>query len=332
MTNIYDYAYQLLDDIINEYNDQAFPLLMQFLTTDTSNLEIIFNKYPQLNKHYTKHVMMSIIFSHAYLTSKYDIVRGIDIDYAKDNIDFLEELSIAQIIQLFKEANSNIETIYEYFYKYVNNTYIYRYCCWQNILRENKMPIVLQLNPFAILECENISLELLFPETESTIQSFLNIYEKATADLLIELNLLGKIYPHEFNPLLIQNIHELTQEFFQNNMSEIFQFYLMILGNVYENIAISSSNKAKRQYKPLIKEIESLSPDELFNKLINEPNFALKIINLFLLYNNNLENGELITMHNKFIKLGKNNNLQKLNPYFARECQTLKRLKETSSL
>ena len=146
-------------------------------------------------------------------------------------------------------------------------------------------------------------------------------------------NIYGKFY-FQLYPIKFCNNYKLitTKEFFQNNMSEIFQFYLMILGNVYENIAIASSNKAKRRYKTLIKEMESLSPDELFNKFINEPNFALKIINLFLLYNNNLENGELITMHNKFIKLGKNNNLQKLNPYFARECQTLKRLKETSSL
>lgn len=336
MLNVYDYAYQILYDATIECCNKLarfeFSELINFLITDNTKIERVFENYSEISidHKYLKKIMMLIITSCAYLVCEYKTALEINDDEVTEVLTMLENLKPQEIITLFHQKDSDLNKIYEYYQEYANGTYIYRFDCWQNLFYEGKIKTVLKLNPFVTLNFDDIFVSTIFPKTESTIQLLYTFYEQA-------------LYKAEMNPeyneednnsldnLVVEHFHDLSSKYFNNNLSQIYSFYSMIIGVVYENIAIIKDEKYKRTFRPLLKELENTPSEDLISTFYNNPKFALQIIDLFIEFNDFLEEGNLVDRRIKFLKLNKNAKLKKFNPYFDEEELTLKKIREKSA-
>ena len=68
--------------------------------------------------------------------------------------------------------------------------------------------------------------------------------------------------------LVVEHFHDLSSKYFNNDLSQIYSFYSMIIGVVYENIAIIKDEKYKRTFKPLLKELENTPSEDLISHFI----------------------------------------------------------------
>lgn len=334
MQNIYGLAYDtLLEASITCITKKSgFPSLVEFLTTLDSDLDdLILKRTNDLNidKSLFKAVMMLTFCSCAYLDCTYDLRRGVNVEEAEMLTDYLECLTPQDAIMLFFKDDFVLERLYESFYDYVNNTYIYRYCCWANIQDEKRIKRLLTINPFAVLETDNALLDKGFTKTELIIQLFYNLYDKALEDSSEDSEYTEEEDDELFSKLILKHFRSLVSEHYANDEKEMLNFYSMILGIVYENLILHTEKKKRyqKQRANLIKKLEEYTPEDLIFLLQTDDNFALDIINLFIAYNDFLEKNELINRRKKFIKRGDSSKLREFNPYFDEEIQILKRLK-----
>ncbi len=334
MQNIYSLAYDTLLEasIACITKKKGFPSLVEFLTTLDSDLDdLILKRTASLNidKNFFKAVMMLTFCSCAYLNSSYDVRREVNVEEAEMLRDYLECMAPQEIILLFFKNDFILEVLYESFYNYVNNTYIYRYCCWANIQNENKTKKLLNINPFVILETDTALLDKGFTQTELTIQLFYDLYDKALEESSEDTEYTEEEDENIFNKLIIKNFRRLISNHFKDNENEIANFYSMILGIVYENLILHTEKKKRyqKQRLNLIRKLEEYSPEDLICLLQTDDKFTSDIINLFISYNDFLEKSEFIARRRNFIKRGDSNKLKEFNPYFDEEVQLLKRLK-----
>lgn len=328
MKNIFDYANKILndiDDICDEKKQETFVELLSFLTTDQNDLEEIFREYMicEIDPHIIKIAMMLTIVSCANLVCEYNITRDINTEKSTEILQFLENLNINETIQLFFDDNDYLETIYELSYDYLQNNYIFRYCCWQNALKKDKMKKIIYKNPFILLDSENICMEMYFPKTEFTIQLTYNLYDKALEKAAFE----DELDEENFDSIIIDNFQELANKHFNYNEDHILAFYLMIIGIVYESLSIQKQ-QYQRKYNKLIQYLENTSSQEILAKFLNNNKFMLEIIDLFFDFNDFLEYQEIMDRRSAFLRLGKSNEMKKFNPFFDQEVQTLKKMKK----
>lgn len=336
MVNVYDYSYQLLYDAsiecCNKLVGFEYQKLIAFLTTDNTEIEKVFKEFETIpiNHKYLKKIMMLTIVSCAYLVCEYKLSLEIDEEEMREALKIIENLNYKEIISMYEQNNSYLKKIYDHYTEYANGTYIYRFNCWQNLFREDKIKTILRLNPFVTLDFDDIFMEKIFPETESTIELLYIFYNQALykAEIDPEYNEEDHDY---FNILVMEHFFDLTSDYFNNDISQIDSFYSMIIGIVYENIAIIKEEKYKRKFSLLLNELENTPLKDLIAKFYNNHEFALQIIDLFIEFNDFLEVGNLVDRRINFLKLNKNSKLKKFNPHFDEEEQTLIRMKEKSA-
>lgn len=341
MNNIYEYAYQILFDISASsfaMGDQSYVQVSQFLTSDTSEFENIFEDYSleKLDRNSLKAVMMLTIVSCAYLVNLYDIKRKINLEEAEMLLTFMESLTPDKVVTLFVNQDPAMEEIFDLYNDYINNTYIYRYCCWRNVLIQNKQQKVLDLNPFAVLATKELTLEDGFIETELAIQLFSDVYDKAIEEYSLqqvdEEDAFDSAVNFNENDF-ISVFHEIVFEHFANDLSKIHTFYSLILGNIYEYLSLSRKNnlRKKEENNTLLNIFEQNSSKDLVNKFINDNQFASEIINRFLAFNDFLAEDDLINRRLNFMKHGNIKKLKDFNPYYEHDQLVLKRITEKNS-
>lgn len=337
MKNIYDFAYQILSDIttITSKGDTKVQLIIDFLTAEKSSKELFSSyEFGDFEPNSVKKVVMLTIFSCAYLVNLYDIKRGVNEEQAEAILEQIRNLTPQEIINLFNEYDSLIATVLDDVYDYLDNTYIFRYCCWLNLLAENKQKELLRLNPFVIFEYDALDLGDSFKEMEVTIQLFNDIYDKALEETAKDPELGDENDREFFNNLFIENFYSQVDEHFQNNDKAIAEFYSLILGNVYESLTNNAfkSKKNKRIYKSLLETLEKKPVSELITSFLTDSKFAITIIDAFLSINDVIEKDELIKRRTIFNQKGNIKRLREFNPYYQSDEQVLKRKKEGSKI
>ena len=337
MVTLYDLANTILQDLMTVYYDDdnaQFDDIIRFLNGESDKYNSIFNSYDSLktiNHNSVKRVIMLIIFSYAYLVNLYNVRIDLDSENSQKYLDYLESIDAKEIIDMFACHSPEIKTFYEDCSNYLTNTYIYRYCCWANAFAERKQDVILKLNPFALLEYQDIDLGDGFVETEVCIQLFDDLYNKAVEEAAADPELVDND-EEIFSRLVIDYFREAVDNHFNGNTFQINQFYSLIFSNIYENITLNSTQKRQRKkYKTLIKKMEEYSISDLISLFMESYQLAIDVIDIFIMYNNNLEKEELINRRIKFLKKGNQQKLAEINPFYERDNEVLKRHKKNSS-
>lgn len=336
MVSLYDLSCLILKDIMIAYDvsNEQLDDVISFLNDKNDKFNEILKSYDILKEedyHVIKRVIMLTIISYAYLVNLYNVRIDIDAENSQKYVDYLESLSAKEIVDMFACHSPEIKTFYGDSANYVNNSYIYRYCCWANALSEGKEFMVLKLNPFTLLECQDINLGDGFVETEVCIQLFDDLYCKALEMALMDSEA-AVTESLEFSKIIVDYFREGVDNHFNGDVSQINCFYSLIFSNIYENIIINSNTKKqRRKFKTLIQKIEECSTADLMTLFMDSYQFAIEIIDSFITFNDNLEKDDLIKRRLEFMKKGNSQKLAEINPFYARDVEVLKKIKKKSS-
>ena len=343
MLNIYDLAYQILFDITNDFvvddtRDTYFKVFLDFLTNDNTKLEKVFDRYKDWNnisRKSLKITMMLIVFSTSYLKNLYDVKRDVDYDDAIEEVEYLETLTVSDIIALFYEQDENIKRYLEDYLEYSSNSYIYRNACWQNLLMEQKAFQLLKINPVEILNYDDAYLGDGFKEMENVIQTLDDLYSKSLNEAYNDPEFatdedIESVRQHD-DCLVMEKFYNNVWEHFAGNQAGIAEFYLLIFANVYEKTTISIPKKKslKKKRARLLQLLEENSNEDLIAMFENNWQFAIEIIDTFISINDGLEKEELINRRLEFLKVGNIARLNEFNVYHQRDEIVLKRHKKT---
>lgn len=343
MLNIYDLAYQILFDITNDFvvddtRDTYFKDFLDFLTSDNTKLEKVFDRYKDWNnisRKSLKITMMLIVFSTSYLKNLYDVKRDVDYDDAIEEVESLETLTVSDIIALFYEQDENIKRYLEDYLEYSSNSYIYRNACWQNLLMEQKASQLLKINPLEILNYDDAYLGDAFKEMENVIQILDDLYSKSLNEAYNDSEFatdedIESVRQHD-DCLVMEKFYNNVWEHFAGNQAGIAEFYLLIFANVYEKttITIPKKKSLKKKRARLLQLLEENSNEDLIAMFENNWQFAIEIIDTFISINDGLEKEELINRRLEFLKVGNITRLNEFNVYHQRDEIVLKRHKKT---
>lgn len=339
VTNINDIAYEALLAVIDfslDNKESVSDNLIKFVTDETYLADIITEAQAvwKFDIRQVKVVSMLMLFEFAYLLNLYDAKRQVNEDLSLEMLEKLEGLNSSDIVSLFSEDSDLIVSTLEDAAAYLDNTYVFRYCCWANLVAEHKQEILFRINPFAILEEEDCVLGDGFKEMEATIQLFNNFYDRALEKQTIKYNLEEADGELSNNESLVSDFWKIVAEYFQENTAAIYEFYSLVFANVYEYMVTykPTSKKEIFQVKSICEELEKTPLSTLISRFLNDYEFALKIIDSFLSINDLLEKDVLVNRRQEFIESGKDpQKLKKFNPYYQHDEQVLKRLKNNSS-
>ena len=322
VNTIYDACYDVLELTINTikniYGEDIIKTtdeLLKFLTTDSSKYEELFGqiKYTNLieNKLFYKKIMMLIIVSTFYKVNLYYTEKGMDLDYEEQSL--LEEKNYNEIIEDFRDLENNpyVFQAIACFCEFSNRSYILKNNCMEEIIAQNKLDVIMEINPFEILNFTNCINPNLLLETEKMIQDFIDLYDcSQNGDCEDEYE-------------IIDIFKEKIEKHFDNDQQKILIFYKYIFSNVYESIITKCKNNRplKSRYKYLIREFSKndISFDELYDKFLNDYQFADELINFFLTANDDLLENDLIERRSYFKTIGNVGLLKSLNPFYDKE-------------
>ena len=130
--------------------------------------------------------------------------------------------------------------------------------------------------------------------------------------------------------VLIQSIYQS----FENDIAQITIFINYILSNIYEFLIIEK-NSGSKNYKDcfdLILFLEEHDIYELRDEFLNNREFALRIIDIFIEQNSTLDEYDLLEKREEFKHYGDIKLLRKLNPYYDAEEIVYQKIKETSEI
>lgn len=339
MVTIYDLANSALQDILNVFNssdDTTFNDIVDFLNGRNNKFSGILESYAlttSCDQNMLKKVIMLNLFSYAYLVNLYNVQIDLNSDNSLIYQEYLESLDPKEIINMFSCHSPEIKSFFEDCSSYLTSSYIYRYCCWANMFREGKKSVLFKINPFATLEYQDNQLDEGFVETEVYIQLFDDLHNKAIENSSKDPEVNDDTATEEFDRILIDNFIQIIDEHFNGNFDEISNFYSVIFSNIFENITlnIKANKKQRKKFASLIEKFEEYSLSDLITLFAENYQFAIDIIDLFLMYNTSLEKQELINRRLEFLRKGNREKLAELNPYYESDNQVLKRLKEKSS-
>lgn len=339
MVTIYDLANLVLSDIMNIYYEsgQDFDNVIKYLNGDSTQFDNIFDSYgelSQINRDSVKKVIMLNIFSYAYLVNLYNFSIDLDSDSCEKYLSVLESLNPQEIFDMFASFSPEVKIFYEDASEYLTNTYIFRYCCWENLFREGHKKTLFKINPFAILEYKDTKLEDGFIETEVYIQLFDDLYNKAVEQASIDPELLDEDDADRFDQLVIEHFLSIVDKHFNSDSTQIEYFFSTIFSNIYENITLNvkTNKKQRKKYSSLIAKFEEYSINDLIIMFMENYSFAIDVIDIFLTYNSYLEKGELINRRISFLKKGNAEKLAELNPFYNNDIKVLERHKEKGSI
>lgn len=313
---IYDIAYEVSLVLYNAYLSLGYEEVVDFFLSSDSQLEGALDPFGDINRDYIKKVMILIMFSNAYLINLYDIKRDVEPEYSKSIVDGLESLTSKEVLMHFFDSPMDFANIFNDSYEYLYNTYIFKYFCWDNLIKSGKKEILYRINPFAVFEVEDNDLGDGFIQTERTIQLLDDLYVKA----LVSVD--NNATDEEHSMRVINQFKKLLLEYFANNEKGLYDFCTVLLGNVYENLYVAGLPK---ESSALILVLESSSVPSLVEKFLQNDFFAKTILDQFFNYNDFLEKGDLIKNRQEFIECGNKDLLAKFNPYYNYDEQVLKR-------
>lgn len=339
MVTIYEVANLVLNDIMNIYckGNNDFSEVIKYLNGNSNRFDKVFDSYGETvknNKNTIRRVIMLNIFSYAYLVNLYKIKIDLDSDACEKYLSILESLDPSEIFDMFACFSPEVKIFYEDASEYLTNTYIFKYCCWQTLFVERKKATLFKINPFSIMEQNDLDLGDGFIETEANIQTFDNLYEKALEKASLDPELNEDDDPDKFDALVIEHLIELINEYFGNNEKQKEAFFATIFSNIYENITlnIKINKKQRKKYESLLTKFEEYTISDFINMFESNYSFAIDIIDIFITYNSYLEKGELISRRIEFLTKGNSQKLAELNPFYEQDNAVLKRQKEKGSL
>ena len=102
--------------------------------------------------------------------------------------------------------------------------------------------------------------------------------------------------------------------------------YATILSNVYENLTINI--KFYKHYQNVLDIFENNHGLDVISIFLNNKQFAERIIELFLMFNEDIDKEDLFNRRFKFLQSKNSNILEELNPYYDEEQQILKRYQQ----
>ncbi len=341
MQNLYNISYDsfifFLYSINNKYTNNV-KIIKAIITDVLTNKESMFNnewqkhlKQSNIDINVCKKIMMFIIASKAYILNHYEYQHKINISYCENTLKELENSDKNEIIDMFYRPTSTTDDIIEDFLTYTERPYIFKSKAKEAIIENNKLKNLLKINPLEILDIWDYIPDDKLIESEKYIQIFFDIYYKSLSDALENKD--GKKENHETKDiyeytLIVENI----KEQFRNNETQMTLFLSYIMSNVYELLIIEKNkeNSEFAKYFDLLPYFERCDIYELRNKFLNKSEFGLKIINIFIESNGNLEEFELEDKRDNFKKNGNITLLRRLNPYYDTEEFVYNRIKKTS--
>ncbi len=331
---IYDVCYETLayatENIINLVGDEIEKIsveLLKFLTTDNSRYEEIFDQtisfeFPSNKRNYKK-IMMLIIISSSYYLSLYYIKNGMNVDINEEIVEEIESLNYSDIFKLFYSWRNNSKVIdyIEDYCDFYEKNYIFRNNCMEEAIKQNKLSIINKINPFEILNFINYLDPNMLLESEKMIQKFIDMYDSSLC--YCGLDELGEENNYEnFDDFVADIIREKISEQFVTE-EKIEKFYSYIFSNIYEGfITYYNADKLIIKRYPLIgKELlkEDINFDYLYEKILNDNDFLIEIIDFFIEINDNMYENDLITRRLDFKKIGNQDVLKKLDPFYEEE-------------
>lgn len=322
VNTIYDACYDVLaltvntiENIYGEDINKTTEELLLFLTTDKSRYDELFGEIKYINfkenNSYYKKIMMLIIVSTFYKVNLYYNEKGLDLDYEEQIL--LEEKNYKQIIDNFYNFSINpyIFQAIACFCEFLNRNYILKSNCMEEIVAQDKLNVVMDINPFEILNFMNCINPDMLLETEKMIQDFIDLYD------------CSQNYDSEDEYEIIDIFKEKIDEHFNGDQEKIVIFYKYIFSNVYESIITKCKNNRplKNRYKYLIREFlkNDISFNKIYEKFLNDYHFADDLINFFLGANDDLLENDLIERRSFFKTIGNVELLKKLNPFYEEE-------------
>ena len=343
---IYDECYDMLDRLLFEINENKgnkieviTEELINFLTTDDNDYEEIFQtidfKDYLSNKQKYKKIMMLIVISKAYYIAIYSLKNDIDSEYYENIIDDLEQLDTNSIINLFfnKHDNSKLIDYVDDFCDYFEKNYIYRNNSMEEIIRQDKLSILLKINPFEIFNFINYKNPKELLKTEKIIQSFIDIYDSALSYTFIDEHGESSFYDSN-DDFLIEVFKEKISDKYGNKKA-LKEFYSYIFSNVYEGIVVFYSIDCllMKKYECLVKEFinSEISFEKVYQKIMDDNVFFLNLIDFFLEINDGIYDGELMVKRTEFKEKGNIKLLKELNPYYEEEELSFQKIKKRYS-
>lgn len=185
--DIYAYAYDAFNIFLNNLNmfhvgkrEKIIDDVLDFLTNKTKVYDNDFRNitttdFNDLDS--VKRVIMLIIVSKAYMNNYYDFIH--DINAFENNLVLveLENMSIEDIINGFYNRDDFIKDMIEDYFSYINRPYIFQSKCKSLIIKNEKIPVLLKLNPFEVLDLYEFIEDDKYTSSEEVIQTFMDIYE-----------------------------------------------------------------------------------------------------------------------------------------------------------
>lgn len=333
MESIYDICSDVLNNVFKQAAiDFVYENgVIDFLSMEHHKYDDFFadfeTKNIPFNKECYKKLIMAIIFTNAFLSSAFKYHQGID-DASFDSLFFhLQELSIDEIYEMFKNKDESLVDIILEAASFSEKNYIYKYASWLSIKTNGLLKKLLKINPFAILDFNNILYEDSFVILEKIIYLVDICYDKSlTYALNDELGELDNYV--DFNSFLLSVLRKKLLETCVNLKIDVSTFFATFFSFIYESLVIFDNTDDGIS---IIKMLENLSNEALLEKFMQDNNFMRLMIDLFLIYIEYMKKDDLIERRKKFLYKGNIKTFKKINPNFEEELLVLKRkLKETN--
>lgn len=184
--------------------------------------------------------------------------------------------------------------------------------------------MLFKINPFEIYNFENLITTEGFIHSEKVIQIFIDLYDRTS--IIVDESFADDFSENIDNYLTSNTFKSLAEEFFAGDITQISNFYATILSNVYENLTINI--KFYKHYQKVLDIFENNHGLDVISIFLNNKQFAERIIELFLMFNEDIDKEDLFNRRFKFLQSKNSNILEELNPYYDEEQQILKRYQQ----
>lgn len=315
MKDLFNEAYEALivfiDNLETSYEGiDVNKAIMDFVTHEDSKYDKMFTTYYEcvFSLSSIKLCLMRTFVSRSYMLNYYDFKKGINEEYAEGMLEELDNLDADQVYQGFFSHEELYEDILDDFLEFIDRPFIFQNKAMEMVYKEKK-DVVLDLNLLEIFDLPFFVPSDKYSRSELVIQDFFDLYNKAAA------------VSQGDEESFVANFSQELESYLSNDEEKSFEFISYLLANVYEALAIEYHQKdsSLKEYFNLVPIFEKNSLDTLVAMFYEEEEFALTIIDLFIMINSSLNEYELYDKRNAFKDTGDELILKRLNPYYEEE-------------
>ncbi len=321
MKNIYDVSFELLTFIVYEVEekyaseDEVNKNIIKVLTTDKTIFEQDIKDYlaEMLDEdlEVIKRICMLIVASKSFMLNNYEFNYGINEEVAQEMLMMQKEYSAPKVLAAFYNDSETAEEWIDNFRTYLESNYIEQNCSIEMGLKEHKDEI-LRINPFEIFEFGSYLPSDMLLSSEKAIQNYINLYSKALCLSYEEEEEEG----YGSNEELLHSIFiDCIYEAFPNDR-DVDAFIQYIISNIYEAMIVYGRKNCDEE---LLSYLETEPMANIIERFLQDYEFALSINDLFLSYNDYLDEYELWERREEFKKKGNIPVLKRINPYYNEE-------------